>query len=76
MIEMCKYTRKLFKYIKQLSQEYIFRWSVSLIIAFTIGILIVNYQKEKIRNDLRLQYQYLTDSLKFELRILQQYNTR
>lgn len=53
-----------------------FRWSVSMIISFAIGMLIIQYQKEKIMRQSNERYQHIVDSLQWELKMQQLYKAK
>lgn len=58
------------KYVKRITLSSIFRWSVSIIVSFTISILIVQYQGMRVQKQTETYYQHIVDSLNTELKIL------
>lgn len=63
-------------YIKNISMKSIFRWSVSFIISFSIGALIIQTQEIRIREDVERKYQHIVDSIKCDMDILKQYKVK
>lgn len=58
------------KYLKNISMKSIFRWSVSFIVSFSIGALIIQTQETRIREDVDRNYQHIVDSIKCDMDIL------
>lgn len=63
-------------YVKNISMKSIFRWSVSFIISFSIGALIIQTQEIRIREDVERKYQHIVDSIKCDMDILKQYKVK
>lgn len=59
----------VWRYIKNVNTQSIFRWTVSFIVSFSISMLLVQYQGMKIQKETKLQYEYLVDSLRMEIQI-------
>lgn len=57
-------------YIKNISMKSIFRWSVSFIVSFSIGALIIQTQEIRIREEVDRKYQHIVDSIKCDMDIL------
>lgn len=57
-------------YIKNISMKSIFRWSVSFIVSFSIGALIIQTQETRIREEVDRNYQHIVDSIKCDMDIL------
>lgn len=57
-------------YIKNISMKSIFRWSVSFIVFFSIGALIIQTQETRIREEVDRKYQHIVDSIKCDMDIL------
>ncbi len=56
------------KYAAKLNSSSVFRWTVSLIASFAVGALIIQAQRERAVKE----SQQVVDSLRWELRMLQQ----
>lgn len=54
----------------------IFRWSVSFIVSFSIGALIIQTQEIKIREEVERKYQHIVDSIKCDMDIQKQYKVK
>lgn len=65
------FIKELGKYLKCISSDSIFRWSVSLIVSFAMGILVIQFQNERIQKNFEEYYQHRIDSLRWELKIQQ-----
>lgn len=57
-------------YLKNISMKSIFRWSVSFIVSFSIGAIIIQTQETRIREDVDRNYQHIVDSIKCDMDIL------
>lgn len=57
-------------YLKNISMKFIFRWSVSFIVSFSIGALIIQTQETRIREEVDRKYQHIIDSIKCDMDIL------
>ena len=57
-------------YLKNISMKSIFRWSVSFIVSFSIGALIIQTPETRIREDVDRNYQHIVDSIKCDMDIL------
>ncbi len=55
-------------YAKKISSSSVFRWSVSLIVSFAVSAWIIQEQRERVVKEC----QQTVDSLRWELRMLQQ----
>lgn len=64
------------KYIRNISMKFIFRWSVSFIVSFSIGALIIQTQEIRIREEVDRKYQHIVDSIKGDMDILKQYKVK
>lgn len=64
------FIRGCWKYIKRITLSSVFRWSVSIVVSFTISILIVQYQKMRIQKQTEIYYQHIVDSLNTDLKVL------
>lgn len=63
-------------YVKNISMKSIFRWSVSFIVSFSIGALIIQTQENRIREEVERKYQHIVDSIKCDMDILKQYKVK
>lgn len=63
-------------YVKNISMKSIFRWSVSFIVSFSIGALIIQTQEIKIREEVERKYQHIVDSIKCDMDIQKQYRVK
>lgn len=63
-------------YVRNISTLSVFRWSVSIIVSFALSALIIRNQQERIIKQTSSNYQYIVDSLNFEIKILQQYKVK
>ena len=66
-----RFLKVSWKYLSCVSSYSIFRWSVSLIISFAIGIIVIQFQYEKIQKQFDENYQHIIDSLRLEIKIQQ-----
>ncbi len=57
-------------YVKNISMKSIFRWSVSFIVSFSIGALMIQMQKTRIREEVDRKCQHIVDSIKCDMDIL------
>lgn len=64
------------RYVRNISTLSVFRWSVSIIVSFALSALIIRNQQERIIKQTSSNYQYIVDSLNFEIKILQQYKVK
>ena len=64
------------RYVRNISTLSVFRWSVSIIVSFALSALIIRNQQERIIKRTSSNYQYIVDSLNFEIKILQQYKVK
>lgn len=63
-------------YVKNISMKSIFRWSVSFIVSFSIGALMIQTQKTRIREEVDRKCQHIVDSVKCDMDILKQYKVK
>lgn len=66
-----RFLKVSWKYLSCVSSYSIFRWSVSLIFSFAIGVIVVQYQNEKCQKQSDENYQHIIDSLRLEIKIQQ-----
>ena len=59
------------KCLNGLNSYSIFRWSVSLIVSFAIGILVIRHQNERIQKKYEEHYMHVVDSLRWILKVEQ-----
>ena len=64
------------RYVRNISTLSVFRWSVSIIVSFSLSALIIRNQQERIIKQTSSNYQHIVDSLNFEIKILQQYKVK
>ena len=62
--------KECWTYLKNISMKSIFRWSVSFIVSFSIGALIIQTQETRIREEVDRNYQHIVDSIKCDMDIL------
>ena len=63
--------KDVWAYVKNISSTSIFRWSVSLIVSFSISALIIQKQQMRMQKQTEQHYQCIIDSLNLDLKRIQ-----